>query len=429
MDLPIEIKAEPRTGMDIWQSKEREFSPKEDVHVDILECANPDDYCREEEAVPQDITSSSSSFNDSICVPGDSGLGDEEAQSILCEEYPLPPSICDGTEFFCMRKKKLRDDWRHFIRPISWRCRWLELKVKEFQSQARKYKKEIADYYLTKQFELEKLNLEGNAVKSIPFPVQAQRVRVLNRRKRKRVEETTDVASYMSSHNLFSYAENRMPATAGPHHRQIERKCSRKENEVEDDSLVYEVKFSDEYVAGALQKIDEAWEKAKKLKKRVDELMCEPSIEIVNDSVHIEHLSIPEISAPVQNIEQQRLINISPSFFGDEKSIFPVFEDVEEEAEGEIATGEELDYFRKIINEVTGGVPRLSSEEPEAEGEKEEDPSLTTTTKEEDPSLTATTTISTRVKTRKRKKRQPSRISSSTRSRRSAALLRRKTTL
>ncbi|XP_010558985.1 PREDICTED: uncharacterized protein LOC104827484 isoform X2 [Tarenaya hassleriana] len=383
--------------MNISQSKESDLSSKEDFHVDVLECTKPDEY-RVEEVVSDDAISSSSSFNDSTCAPDDSELGNDEAQSILCQGYPSH-SLCDGTQLFRMRKKRLRDDWRGFIRHIMWRCRWLELKVKEFQCQARKYNHKIAKYYLMKQFELEKLKLEGSAAKSNPFPFHSQRVGVLKRRKRKRVEETTDVASYRSSHNLFSYAENRMPAMASPHYHDLDRKSTSKETEIEEGSLISEIKFSDDFVADALRKIDEAREKAQNLKRRADELMSESSIGIVNDTdpadaendgcrqaqpVHVEDLSIPEIVAPiqtemaVQNVEQL-MIDISPSSFGDGRSIFPVLEDMEGEQgmnDDENAMEEELKYFRKVIDEITR-VPRLSSEGQDPEG----DPALTISTR------------------------------------------------
>lgn len=107
--------------------------------------------------------------------------------------------------FALFRKKKLTDHWRRFVRPIMWRCKWIELQIKEFQSQALKYDREIADYDRRKRVEYEKLALEGIDARSHPFSCQIRRNQVMKRKKRKRVEETTDLASYMSQHNLFSY--------------------------------------------------------------------------------------------------------------------------------------------------------------------------------------------------------------------------------
>ena len=86
-----------------------------------------------------------------------------------------------------------------------WRCKWAELKMKEFQSQASKYDRELAKYNQRKQFDLEKFNSEGLGAKSLPFPGEVQTNKIMKRKKRKRVEDTVDVASYMSHHILFSY--------------------------------------------------------------------------------------------------------------------------------------------------------------------------------------------------------------------------------
>lgn len=95
--------------------------------------------------------------------------------------------------------------WRKFIRPLTWRCKWIELQIKELQSQAQMYDRELAVYDQRKQFEFENFPLEEFDAKSLPFSSQALRDKVMKRKKRKRVEETIDITTYMSQHNLFSY--------------------------------------------------------------------------------------------------------------------------------------------------------------------------------------------------------------------------------
>lgn len=107
--------------------------------------------------------------------------------------------------FFLTRKRRLTDHWRRFIHPIEWRCKWLEIKLCELKSQALNYEIELAEYDKSKQFVFGKVTSEGFDAKSVAFPSKAQRKEVMNRRKRKRVEDTTDVATYMSHHNIFSY--------------------------------------------------------------------------------------------------------------------------------------------------------------------------------------------------------------------------------
>lgn len=174
------LKANPRSDMDCCASQQE----SEDQEVDILECENLND----EEGLCQ---SSSSSFGDSLCARDDDDDCCFEAQSMLSKDYPLPESFGDGTEILGLRKKKKKkkvtDEWRRFSQPLMWRCKWLELKVKELESQARGYDKEVQSYY-------------GDD--------QTQRMSVFKRGRRRRVEETTDVSAYISNHNVFSYAGN-----------------------------------------------------------------------------------------------------------------------------------------------------------------------------------------------------------------------------
>ncbi|KAL0725126.1 hypothetical protein Bca4012_039725 [Brassica carinata] len=63
-------------------------------------------------------------------------------------------------------KKRLAIHWKSFIRPLMWRSKWLELRIREKRAAKR-------------------------------------------RRNRKKVDLTDDIASYMFHHNLFSYVENK----------------------------------------------------------------------------------------------------------------------------------------------------------------------------------------------------------------------------
>lgn len=49
------------------------------------------------------------------------------------------------------------------------------------------------------------VTFEGFDANLQSFPSKIQQKEVMNRKKRKRVEDTTDVASYMLHHNIFSY--------------------------------------------------------------------------------------------------------------------------------------------------------------------------------------------------------------------------------
>nr|VDC82659.1 unnamed protein product [Brassica rapa] len=319
----------------------------------------------EEEGLCQ---SSSSSFGDSMCAREDD---DDEAESMLSKDYPLPETCSIGTELLGLKKKKVTDEWRRFSQPLMWRCKWLELKVKEIESKARGYDKEVQSYY-----------------QSVVF----------KRGRRRRVEETTDVSAYISNHNVFSYAEKRKPTTTlkpqCPVPGETGRKATGKED---DDCFVSESHCSDDLIGEILCKIDKAQDKAKGLKKRVDELMMmskshntssmpqtidrsrsdvtarnqrEGTVQIGRQRVSADHtedvLMIPQAPPPFE-VDGQFLFNNSPNPYGGLR--FPTIEDMlldGDEYEGE-PDKEELDHcFMKLMNEF-GGETIMSEEEEEEE--------------------------------------------------------------
>ncbi|KAL1220061.1 hypothetical protein V5N11_031792 [Cardamine amara subsp. amara] len=126
-------------------------------------------------------------------------VNDQEADSLSCNDTSIP---------FWVRKKKLADHWRRFIQSITWQCKWIELKVKELQKQAIKYDKEIEESCQARKLELENLKSEEVGVKVLsPLPCYTQKNRLKKRKKRKRVEEISDVPSFAFNHSLFSYDE------------------------------------------------------------------------------------------------------------------------------------------------------------------------------------------------------------------------------
>ncbi|KAK6143050.1 hypothetical protein DH2020_023398 [Rehmannia glutinosa] len=107
------------------------------------------------EAECLDTTESSSSFDE--CDYGDEcfdDLGEFEALSAL---------DFDGFfDIYWMRRKKLTTHWRSFIKPLRWRCKWVELQIKKFEAEALKYERELDKYSLRKLVQLEKFALEEN---------------------------------------------------------------------------------------------------------------------------------------------------------------------------------------------------------------------------------------------------------------------------
>ncbi|KAL1360727.1 hypothetical protein HN51_006115 [Arachis hypogaea] len=146
--------------------------------------------------------SSSSSFGDTgSCeeIDSSSGLSDDEMESPMGDDWGEPLLI---------RKKKVTSHWRSFIRPLMWRCKWLELQMRKLHSQEVKYQRELASYNYKKQLEFSKYAVDGFDVKSIPISTGIHRNKVMRRKKRKRAEES-DLSSYVSNHNIFSYYENK----------------------------------------------------------------------------------------------------------------------------------------------------------------------------------------------------------------------------
>ncbi|XP_022751232.1 uncharacterized protein LOC111299952 [Durio zibethinus] len=250
----------------------------EDMEINITECTNSV-VDRLAVVECQDATENSSSFGGTVSGgENDSAISDAEAQSALCGVSPLG-SAFDG--LFQMRKRKLTDHWRRFIHPLMWRCKWLELQLKEFKSQALTYDKELAEYDQRKKFEYEKFTLEGVDVKSKPFSCQIQRKKAMKRRKRKRVEDTADLASYMSHHSLFSFYESKKSIVATAALDDDNGNLGNKTVNSNDDfgfndglsSL--EFRDGDTWSEQILKKIDLVQSQVCKLKTRVDKVVNE----------------------------------------------------------------------------------------------------------------------------------------------------------
>ncbi|KAJ9177329.1 hypothetical protein P3X46_012562 [Hevea brasiliensis] len=191
------------------------LTASEDMEINIIDCTKSGDN-EQVEARCEDETESMSSFSDTLSeTENGSALSDIEVESKLCVG-DAPAAIFDKYGgAFQMRKKRLTDHWRRFIRPLMWRCKWIELQIKEFQSQALKYDRELAKHEQRKQFDFDTFVVEGFDAKSLPFSGCTQRKKVMKRKKRKRVEETADITSYVLQHNLFSYYENGKSAANG----------------------------------------------------------------------------------------------------------------------------------------------------------------------------------------------------------------------
>lgn len=177
---------------------------EEDVEVDIINCTS-DDECVFVQSHSDDATASSSSFDDTNFDVGNCGYeSDNEAMSELRTDGEPMRAFGGSSDLLSARKKRVTSHWKKFVQPIMWRCKWVELQLRKFQSLAIDYEKEIEKYNQTKHLKYGNFVLEDRCAKSMPFFHDSQREKPLKRKIRKNHEET-DTEAFMSQHNLFSY--------------------------------------------------------------------------------------------------------------------------------------------------------------------------------------------------------------------------------
>lgn len=101
-------------------------------------------------------------------------------------------------------KKALDADWKTSRRGIEWRCRWLELRMQELQSQSSKYDKCLEKLKAQKIWEFDGEVGEGSSSRTVPLKKIAQNHQILRRRQRRKAEEDKDLDLYLGRHPLFS---------------------------------------------------------------------------------------------------------------------------------------------------------------------------------------------------------------------------------
>ncbi|KAL2892537.1 DNA mismatch repair protein MutS [Bienertia sinuspersici] len=253
---------------------------KEEVDVEIVEDVTPDEeLVTDTESL--DATENSSSFSCTDSETGTTGaFSDVEVESHLRQDDASLMEFDGISDLFRTRKKKVTTHWRNFVRPLMWRCKWVELQIRKLNSQASKYDRELAEYSRKKQCELEKSAAEDFASKSVPV-CRNWPVKIMKRKKRKRVEETNNLAAYSSCHKLFSYFASKRPPVDAAYmfddHSNTEKTCgSSGADECDIDVEWSFLDFLDNDPIGiVLQKIDEAQIVVRQLRLRVDEMFKE----------------------------------------------------------------------------------------------------------------------------------------------------------
>lgn len=271
------------SGMEAFLQKHTKVPEvPDDGEIDITECTGTNfKNIRMGEKEDPDATEYSSSFGDTISEREHcSVLSEAEVESQFCGDNNLASARHRFSGVFRKRKKKLTAQWRKFIRPLMWRCKWTELKIKEFESQASSYERKLAAYDLGKSKELDQSILEGGS-KSAPISSQYPRKKAMKRRKRKRVEQTIEVTSYLSRHNLFSYFENTRSdpdgtSTTDDVGNQVLTDQNADDNDefcINDDQSFLEFKDGDNSLEWILWKIEIAYNRVQKLKTQLGDLM------------------------------------------------------------------------------------------------------------------------------------------------------------
>lgn len=187
-----------------------------DLEVDIIGPSG-DAACSKLTSVEDpDATECSSSFGDTLSGSEDdarpSEISDIEVDSPFCRYPPNgdPAALLDAAASDnldrLLKKKKVTDHWRNYISPLMWRCQWLELRMKDLQSQVSKYDKDLAVLKHEKELQTKMIELDCSSSRSVPFSSLCCR-KTMKRRMRRRNEDKMDASSYISNHTVFSYFE------------------------------------------------------------------------------------------------------------------------------------------------------------------------------------------------------------------------------
>ena len=94
-------------------------------------------------------------------------------------------------------------EWRNYVRPILWRCQWLELRMRELSSQVSKYDRELA--LNKKQKELQAASKANGSMSESMQIHKGHGNSIMKRTKRKRHEENLDTPLYINKHQILSY--------------------------------------------------------------------------------------------------------------------------------------------------------------------------------------------------------------------------------
>ncbi|KAI7734562.1 hypothetical protein M8C21_025090 [Ambrosia artemisiifolia] len=267
----------------VSMSSDKNMKPErkhEGMGVDAINCKNGD---AGGSGQPQhdDATASSSSFGDTFSDHGTRGYeSDNEVMSDLRGNAAPMHTLGGSGDLFPLRKKRLTSHWRKFVQPIMWRCKWVELQLRKFESMAIMYDEEIEKHKQTKLLKYNNFELEGRCARSMPFVHDSQRQKLMKRKIRKRLEES-DTEFYMLHHNISSYLATCRSPTHGPTMDDDETNLGPSSpknvyNEFRVPDELLSLDFRDGYsLEQILWKIEAAQSQVSKMKDRLDTLTTE----------------------------------------------------------------------------------------------------------------------------------------------------------
>ncbi|MCO5589317.1 hypothetical protein L7F22_043283 [Adiantum nelumboides] len=181
-----------------------EKNASESSMVDILELS-PGELARLE--FDKQATDCSSSFGDTQV-----SLTDDEVDGRSCEvESELRNGngamvLSDDIPPSNRKKKTVNQEWKTYRQGIEWRCRWLELRVKELQALANKYN----DILVTSKSTMKQESEQQESISARTSAIfSGYQHRALLRLLRRKEEEKADSKMHMSKHPVFSRYEKK----------------------------------------------------------------------------------------------------------------------------------------------------------------------------------------------------------------------------
>ncbi|XP_024532741.1 uncharacterized protein LOC9640435 isoform X1 [Selaginella moellendorffii] len=205
---PVVKRSDPPALEQQQHGKKQQPESKDDVPVEILGLPEAEGVRTDRD---EQASECSSSFGFSDATSGD------EANTNNASEVDSAARDGNGA-LETDRRRPLNMDWKNYRRGIEWRCRWLDIRLMELQRQATKYDEVLSGIQKAKPWD-GRTEPDG-AARAAPVREERPAQPLLHRQRRRKVEETVDVADYMSKHPLFQRYEKKKREYEGEQHKE-----------------------------------------------------------------------------------------------------------------------------------------------------------------------------------------------------------------